>query len=386
MFRSIVLPIMLACLCFGSGRMAAETRAAATLESLLAARLEQAAAAGFSGSVLVADGERVVFERTYGVADPASGAAVRADTRFNLASAGKLFTTVAIMQLVQQGKLDLDAPVGHYLRDWPVPTVRDRVTARQLLMHTSGLASFWGPAFEASRARLQRLADYRPLLLDEPDFEPGSAWQYSNTGYLLLGLLIEAVSGEDYYRYIADHVFAPAGMLDSGYFAVDGVADRVARPHAGGTGRGRDHILGMPEPRGGAAGGGYSTPRDLLRFQRAIAGGVLLEAKTRALLFAPVMLPAGTRAPPHGLGILRYEVGDDLAWGHPGGAPGVGVEFWSLRDSGWTVVVMSNSDQPRSMPLVNDLFEVILAHGGPDLRRPMRGGARRVAALAQSGH
>ena len=381
MVRSILLPVLLVCLFLGPGSPVAGTRGPDTLEAALAARLEQAGAAGFSGSVLVADGERVVFERVLGLADPASGAAVRADTRFNLASAGKLFTSVAILQRVQQGRLDLDAPVGRYLADWPVAAVRDRVTARQLLMHTSGLASFWGPAFEASRARLQRLADYRPLLLDEPGFEPGSAWQYSNSGYLLLGLLIEAVSGEDFYQYIADHVFAPAGMRDTGYFAVDGVAERVARPRAGGTGRDRDRTFDMPEPRGGAAGGGYSTPRDLLRFQRAIAGGVLLDAKTRALLFAPVTLPAGARAPPHGLGILRHAVGDDVAWGHPGGAPGVGVEFWSMRDSGWTVIVMSNSDQPRSTPLVNDVFEVIAAHGGPDLRRP-----QRVAASPQAGH
>src|SRR5690606_10764245 len=103
-------------------------------------------------------------------------------------------------------------------------------------------------------------------------------------------------------------------MRDSGYFAIDGIADRVARPRTGGTGRDRDRIFSMPEPRGGPAGGGYSTPRDLLRFQRAMAGGVLLDAATRATMLAPPTLPAGTRLP-QGLGVQRYAVGDDLAWG-----------------------------------------------------------------------
>jgi CubicO group peptidase (beta-lactamase class C family) len=374
--RSILLAFVLACPCMSG--FAAQAAATDTLDSALAARMEQAVAAGFSGSVLVADGTHVLFERSYGQAASPGAAPVQADTRFNLGSTGKLFTSVAIMQLVQQGRLDLDAPIGRYLPEWPVATVRERVTARQLLMHTSGLGSYWGPAFEARRAGLQRLQDYQPLLLDEPAFEPGSAWQYSNSGYMVLGLLVEALSGEDYYAYITKHVFEPAGMRDSGYFAIDGVAERVARPRVGG------HDVGMPEPRGGAAGGGYSTPRDLLRFQRAIAAGTLLDAATRELMLSSVVMPAGTRAPPHGLGVLRYPVGEDLAWGHPGGAPGVGVEFWSTRDGGWTVVVMSNADEPRTMPVVDGLLGVIAGHGGPDMRLKMRGGPRRVAASPRS--
>ena len=375
MRRTTLLTVFLGIACaFGGAPVLADAEASA-LEAALAERVAQAAAEGFSGSVLVAEGTRVRYEEAVGLADPASGVPVRADTRFNLASTGKLFTIVAILQLVQAGSLDLDAPVGRYLRDWPVASVRERVTIRQLLMHTSGLGAYWGLAFDALRPRLQVLSDYRPLLLDEPEFEPGSAWRYSNSGYLLLGLVVEAVSGEDFYAYITRHVFAPARMDASGYFALDGLADRAARPHAGGTGPDRRRLLPMPEPRGGSAGGGYSTPRDLLRFQRALASGVLLAPRSLDLLFAPVAPPEGTRAP-QGLGILRYAAGGDLVWGHPGGAPGVGVEFWATRESGWVVVVMANADQPRSTPLVRDLFERIAAHGGPDMRPPRRGPPR----------
>lgn len=341
------------------------------LTTALERQLDAAHAKGFSGSVLVADGDDVLFERQYGIADPASGTPVTSDTRFNLASTGKMFTAVAVLQLVQAGRLDLDAPVGQYLPDWPVHAVRERVTLRQLLTHTSGLGSFWGDAFQARRATLRRLDDYRPLLATEPAFGPGSAWAYSNAGFQLLGLVVEAASGQSYYDYVGTHVFAPAGMRDTGFFDMDGVATRVAQPRIGGTGADRDRVLPMPEPRGGAAGGGYSTPRDLLRFHRALTRGMLLDAKHLALLLAPVELPAGTRAPPHGLGLLRYAVGDDVGYGHPGGAASVGVDFRALRDAGWAVVVMSNSGEPRTMPLSGALLSTIAAQGGPDLRFPM---------------
>lgn len=356
-----------------TSRPALSTVDAAVVQRAVQAWLEKARGQGFSGTVLVADGTNVLFEGHAGLADPATGAAIGPDTRFNLASTGKLFTTVAVLQLHERGKLDLDAPIGRYLPDWPVQGVREQVTARQLLMHTSGLGAFWGPDFEARRRSLRQLRDYIPLLAVEPGFKPGTAFRYSNNGFMLLGLLVEAVSGQSYYDYVAQHVLAPAGMRNTGYYDIDGRAERAAVPHRGGTGADRDTpILPLPEPRGAAAGGGYSTARDLLRFHRALLGGRLLGSKEMALLFAPVELPPGTRAPPHGLGVLRYEAGGDVAYGHPGGAPGIGVDFRGLRDSGFAVVVMSNSEQPRTMSLVPDLLSAISEAGGPDLRLPRR--------------
>lgn len=346
---------------------------AKTLAQALDARMETATAAGFSGSVLVADGDTVLFERGYGLADPTRKIAIDADTRFNLASTGKLFTTVAVLQLVQQGKIDLDANVGRYLSDWPVATVRDRVTVRQLLLHTSGLGAFWGPEFEAMRSRLKTLSDYRPLLAKEPDFAPGTQWQYSNSGFLLLGLIVEAASGEDYYDYVASHIFSAAGMRDTGYFAIDGKADNVAVPHKGGNGDDRYSVIApLPEPRGGAAGGGYSTPRDLLRFHRALSGGKLLDAARLELFFGAVALPAaeGGRKPLHGLGVLRFDSAGDVVYGHPGGAPGIGVDVRAARRSGWALVVMSNAEEPRAMQIGHELADIVAKAGGADLRFP----------------
>ncbi|MCQ4167604.1 beta-lactamase family protein [Tahibacter sp. P2K] len=333
--------------------------------------MQDAAAEGFSGSVLIAAGGAVLFEQSYGQADPVAGMPVTMATRFNLASSGKLFTAVAAVQLVQQGKLDLDAPVGRYLPDWPVPSVRDKVTARHLLTHTAGLGAFWGPRFQAARGGLNTLADYRPLLLQEPAFEPGKGWQYSNSGFLLLGLMIEAASGEDYYDYVRTHIFLPAGMTDTGYFAVDGKAEHVAVPHRGGTGADRNTTYAMPEPRGAAAGGGYSTPRDLLKFHRALTGGKLLNRPAFELLLSAVDLPPAERGRgPHGLGVLRYEAGGDIAYGHPGGADGIGVDFRGGKSSGWALIVMSNVGEPFAMKIGSDLAALVAQAGGQDLRFP----------------
>ncbi|MGE4073302.1 MAG: serine hydrolase domain-containing protein [Lysobacterales bacterium] len=340
-----------------------------SLEAALQAQMAPMVADGFSGAVLVADADGLVFERYYGRIDPDKAASIDADTRFNLASSGKLFTTVAILQLVESGKLDLDVPVGRYLPDWPNATVREQVTARQLLMHTSGLGQFWGAEFEAVRGRLQTLSDYQPLLTADPDFTPGSQWSYSNNGYMLLGLLIEAISGEDYYHYIQAHVFDPAGMSGAGYFEIDGQAPDVAVPYrasADGVER-----LTMPEPRGGPAGGGYARPRDLLAFHRALTGGKLLKSATLDLLFAPVKLPDSAKAPPHGLGMLRFAAGEDVGYGHPGGAPGIGVNFRGALRGGWMILLISNRDRAPLMPLGHAIATAIAEHGGVDLRTPM---------------
>ena len=340
------------------------------LSAALDARMHAAVAAGFNGSVLIADGDAIVFERQYGFVDPGDPVDIGVDTAFNLASSGKLYTSVAVLQLVQQGKLDLDAPIGRYLPNWPVARVRDEVSARQLLLHTSGLGQFWGDEFTRLRPQLQTLQDYLPLLDEEPAFAPGSQWAYSNSGYMLLGLLIEAISGEDYYTYVRKHVFDVAGMTGAGYFAIDGKAAGVAVPYV--IEDDSFSRLGMPEPRGGPAGGGYARPRDWLAFHRALTGGKLLDAATLDLLFAPVSLPPGTQAPPHGLGILRWAAGTDIGYGHPGGAPGVEVDFRAARSSGWAIVVMSNRDRIGVMPLTSALAGIVAEHGGGDLRVPPR--------------
>src|SRR5438067_2309120 len=182
------------------------------LRRIRAGLAELAARGQLSGTVLIAKHGRPVFEHAYGVANRRTHTPNRLATRFNLASVGKTFTGVAVAQLVQAGKLRFQDRVGKY-----VPELRkdvgDRVTIAELLDHTSGLGDFFGdPGYERLRPRLTSLASYLPLIAEERlQFEPGARFGYSNSGYVLLGLVVERVSGESYYSYVARPVFRAAG-------------------------------------------------------------------------------------------------------------------------------------------------------------------------------
>ena len=174
---------------------------------------DDAAADRFSGAALVARNGKTVFAQAYGLADREKKTPNTLKTRFRLGSMNKMFTAVATLQLVQSGKLDLKAPFGNYLTDYPNKDVASKVTIEQLLSHTGGTGDIFGPEFDKNRLELKTLQDYVKLYGNRaPEFEPGSRWQYSNYGFLLLGVLIEKVSGQSYYDYVRDHIFKPAGM------------------------------------------------------------------------------------------------------------------------------------------------------------------------------
>ena len=188
----------------------------------------------------------------------------------------KMFTAVATLQLVEAGKLGLDDPIGKHLPDYPNKEVAEKVTVRHLLTHTGGTGDIFGAVFEQNRLKLRRHGDYVKLYGSNLlGFEPGARFEYSNYGFVLLGAVIEAASGQSYYDYVREHVFRPAGMTRR---------TRCRNPRTSRNGR-RDTCGSDPAPwepntdtlpwRGTAAGGGYSTVGDLMRFAR---GAELREA------------------------------------------------------------------------------------------------------------
>ncbi|HET7353357.1 MAG TPA: serine hydrolase domain-containing protein, partial [Gaiellaceae bacterium] len=191
----------------------------ASASSKLAQRVGTAASrSGFSGEVAVARHGRIVFAHGYGLANRARGQRVTLDTAFNLASMGKMFTGVAAAQLVEAGKLRFGDRIGQYLPQ--LPARMRSITVAQLLDHTSGLGDFFGdPGYERLLPRLTTLGAYLPLVKRESlQFKPGTHWSYSNSGFLLAGLVIEKVSGERYEEYLARHVWKRAGMSHTGCF------------------------------------------------------------------------------------------------------------------------------------------------------------------------
>src|SRR5882757_8685166 len=167
----------------------------------------------FSGAILIAHRGEIVLDKAWGMADREKQIKNTADTQFCIGSMNKMFTSVAILQLVQQGKLSLDGSIKDYWPDYPNHNLASRVKIRQLLSHTAGTGDIFTPEYEAHRLETRTLADYVKLFGNRPvAFEPGSRMEYSNYGFILLGRLIEIVSGETYQDYVQKHIFAPVGM------------------------------------------------------------------------------------------------------------------------------------------------------------------------------
>lgn len=315
----------------------------ARLPEVIGERLLAEVEAGrFSGAVLVARGDDVIHAQAVGMADRQSGRTNTLDTPINLGSINKMFTGIAIAQLQAAGKLDWHDTVGRHLPDFPNATIRDRVTIHQLLTHTSGVGSYWNEAHAARRHELESHQAFLETFVDQPlSFEPGRGIEYSNGGPVILGLVIEALSGSDYYEYVRTHIYRPAGMTHADHYRRDdpeaGVALGYLRTD---DGQWRDNRQER-SLRGSAAGGGYASARDLHAFSRALAEGRLLTRDRLDVLWEPRIQPG-----PVGYGYL-FSVGETAGrrWiGHNGGAPGISAEFLYYPDDGLVIIVLANQD------------------------------------------
>jgi D-alanyl-D-alanine carboxypeptidase len=315
----------------------------------LRAKLEKDAAAdSFGGTVLLAKDGKVLFSGAYGLADREKKVANTLDTRFRIGSMNKMFTAVSILQLVQAGKIKLTDPLGKYITDYPNQDVATKVTIHQLLTHTGGTGDIFGPEFNAHRLELRTLNDYVALYGKRtPAFEPGSRWVYSNYGMLLLGVVIERVSGQSYYDYVAAHIYEPAGMAGSG-----SEPENVLVPNRSiGYMRQQGGSAWIPNTdtlpyRGTSAGGGYSTVGDLMKFADALTGHKLLNAENTELLITGKVDTGGGNLYAYGFEDRRKNgIG---AVGHGGGAPGMNGDLRIYTQSGYVVAVLSNLDPPAA--------------------------------------
>lgn len=299
----------------------------------------------YSGTVHVARHGKALLQKVWGHADRETGAAVTLDTQFRLGSMNKMFTAIATLQLVEAGKLALDDTVGKHLSDYPNNDVASKVTVRHLLTHTGGTGDIFGPEFTENRLTLREHSDYVKLYRARAlTHEPGAEYRYSNYGYVLLGALIEKVSGMSYYQYVRSMVFQPAGMESTDSLPE---ADEVPNRAIGYMRRDGAWVSNADTLpwRGTAAGGGYSTVGDLLRFAQALESGMLI-SKT--------MLAEATRpqAQQYGYGFEVWEEGPLQSYGHAGGAPGMNGDLRVFPQLGYVIVGLSNLDPPAAQRLV----------------------------------
>ncbi len=330
------------------GELAIPHLSESELVTSLRKRIDQLVAADlFSGAVLVAKDGKTVFAQAYGLADREKKTPNTLKTRFRLGSMNKMFTAVATLQLVQDGKLDLKAPFGNYLTEYPNKDVASKVTIEQMLSHTGGTGDIFGPEFDKNRLELKTLQDYVKLYGNRgPEFEPGSRWKYSNYGFLLLGVIVEKVSGQNYYDYVRDHIFKPAGMSATGSEPEDQVVEDRSVGYMRPEGAGWQPNTDTLPYRGTSAGGGYSTVEDLLRFATALQTNKLLKPQyTEMLTTGKVETPNGGK---YAYGFQEATVNGARCFGHGGGAPGMNGELKICPGPGYVVAVLANLDPPAA--------------------------------------
>lgn len=311
----------------------------------------------FSGVVLVAKNGRVLFETAYGKRDEKVDDPATIDTRYNLASAGKMFTSVAVWQQIAAGRLTLDTKVGDVLKDYPNHDFASEVTVRQLLSHTSGAGEvdLFGPENAANRARFHTVADMVSAFGNRPpEFEPGSKQDYSNFGFVVLGRMVEVLSGENYETYITRQIFLPAGMTRTGFIPCVTRAPDIAVGYVTIDKQRQSNCLTQPE-RGLPAGGELSTAEDMYKFVAALLSGKLIP---KALFDQAIKPYRG----PFGLGFFATDYTPDhpprdFRWGHGGSSDGACTDVRTYPRTGETIIVLTNRDAPACFPVANFLHK-----------------------------
>jgi CubicO group peptidase (beta-lactamase class C family) len=317
----------------------------------------------FSGVVLVAKDGAPIFEKAYGLASKEFNVPNNLDTRFNIASVTKMFTAVSIARLVERGKLKYEDRIIKFLPDYP-SAIANKVTIHHLLTHTSGMGSYWKDEFhEANHARFRKIQDYFPLFIHDPlEFEPGQKWSYSNAGYMVLGAIIERVSGKSYFDYVKESVFDRAGMDGTDFFEADRPVSDIAQGY---TKQNRylpeaqewTNNIFLSPVKGSPAGGAYSTAEDLLKFGEALRNHKLLRADSTAKILTGIVEYRPNRR--YGYGFAVEALDNCTVIFHDGGANGVSAQFEMYPDYGFTVVVLSNYDHPAVVPIIEKLRQVL---------------------------
>lgn len=294
----------------------------------------------FSGTVLVAKDGNIIYEKAFGLEDIETGKPITMNTRFNIGSMGKTFTAIAILQFVEEGKLKLDDKLSDMLPEYKFANA-DKITLAQILSHTGGLSNYMRHQdYNQKKNEYTKINQFLSLAVEVASAGlPGGKLVYSNTGFLILGKIIEKLSGKDYFQYIKEKIWDAAGMESTTTFAVNTKADNKA----GGydllpTG---DKIYTGPMDLPALSDGGtFANAYDLLKYANAIQGNIYLKEETKKLMttkradFGPVR--------GYGYGFMLYSDKGENVFGHGGDCPGFSSDLNIFGDKGYTIIVLSN--------------------------------------------
>lgn len=310
----------------------------------------------FSGAVLLQSKDGVLMKEAYGMANKETVTSNDTDTKFNIGSINKVFTSICVMQLVEAGNLSLEDKIVDYIPELTMP-MADEITIQHLLAMQSGLGSYWdSELFDENLNNLYDLEDYLPIISAyELSAKPGTKRQYSNSGYELLGILVQRVSGENYYDYVKKNVFQKVGMSNTDAFERDQDVPNLAQGYSNYA---EDEMINFENPKmgdfeqnvndrhavkGTAAGGGYSTLDDLYKFLIALQNNELLSEQSTDMVinrfrdFPERQTSFNFRGGSHGINaVISYDANKEIA-----------------------IVVLSNYDPPTASHVANRLIEMI---------------------------
>jgi len=330
----------------------------AKVDALVAERLARPDAVGFS--VGVAQQGKVLLAKGYGLAEAEFKTPADAATSFRIGSVTKQFTAALVMRLVEQQKVALDDGLEKYVPDFPLQG--RKVTIHQLLNHSSGIPSYTdvGEAWEKVNALELSHGELLAFVAGKPfDFEPGTDWRYDNTGYYLLGMVLEKVHGKPYAQVVQEELAMPLGLSHTRYDSNRDVIANRAQGYAMRDGaRTNDDPLGMSQP--GAAGALLSTGEDLVRWSMALAGGKFVKAESYVQMTTPLVLANG-RDTHYGFGLMVGEFAGKPSVHHGGGINGFNSILLRLPEADLHVAVISNCERASSDRLAKAIVQAVLA-------------------------
>jgi CubicO group peptidase (beta-lactamase class C family) len=312
-----------------------------------------------SGVLLIAKKDKILFHQSYGHSIWSSRKPNQKNTLFPTASMSKMFTAIAIAQLIERGKLSLDDTLEKVLPGYPDKETAAKIKIRHLLSHQSGLGNVFNEEYKKNPGSYVRPSDYFPLFAGKRlFFEPGTKWSYSNTGMIVLGAVVEQISGKKFEDYLSDNIFKPAGMKNTFYDSAAAPKNRLASLHSRFSSndplkiepRQENSNLGIASP----AGNFFTTAEDMLKFIRALQNGKLV--KQEILI---QFTTAGSKTSPnprYAFGFETFSYNGKPGYGHSGGAPGVNTNALTFADGTYTVVILTNYDPGFAQNFARDIF------------------------------
>jgi CubicO group peptidase (beta-lactamase class C family) len=319
-----------------------------------------------SGVLLISKEDKILFHRSYGNRSQSLKKPNRTDTLFSTASMGKMFTAIAVAQLLETGRLSLEDTLDKVLPSYPDKDAARRIKIRHLLSHQSGLGNFFNQEFRRNPDRYVRPAEYYPLFAEKPlFFEPGTGWVYSNAGMVVLGAVVEQISGGRFEDYLRKNVFKPAGMKDTFYDSSKANQERLANSHLRSEIsdplhlelRAERHEKDATRRLASPAGGSFTNARDMFRFVRALQKGRLVKPEILTLFTTPQTETAASES--YAYGFESFVFNGKKVYGHSGGAPGINSNTLTFADGSYTVVIMSNYDPGFAQKFARDIARLL---------------------------